>query len=123
MTRMGNGNLYDLHDPVKDEKHEVRVMTKLLSFAPSNQRGKGRKFNEAEFLDKLDKITGYIVVDGSLVDPDGNFNFVFIGAEKVRSLYSTGVLGKNAQLAANKAKKMFFGIETPRKQRKVKTQS
>jgi hypothetical protein len=53
---------FDVDD--KGKRWEVRCLTKYgASLIPSNQIGKGRKYNEKEFFSKLNNINGYIIID------------------------------------------------------------
>lgn len=66
------------------QKWEIRSLTTRISFANSNNKGKGRVFNEDNFLGKLDSIAGYIVTD---LNNFPNVPYYKIDAEIVRNWY------------------------------------
>ncbi|MCX6778124.1 MAG: hypothetical protein NT157_04530 [Candidatus Micrarchaeota archaeon] len=91
---------FDLFDS-EGNKWEVRCITKGgVYFCPSNMVGKGRKFEERGFLDKLDEIKGYILADAESF-PD--MPFWIIPTEQVRAWYDAGTLGKNSKITRKKA--------------------
>ena len=66
------------------QKWEIRSLTTRISFANSNNKGKGRVFNEDNFLSKLDSIEGYIVTD---LNNFPTVPYYKIDAEVVRTWY------------------------------------
>jgi hypothetical protein len=77
-------------------KWEVRSVTKNVYFCPSNMVGKGRKFEEAGFLEKIDDIEGYICSD---ITQFPRVPVYTIPAELVRALYVDGALGANTSIS------------------------
>lgn len=94
------GEEYDIID--KDgNKWEVRSITKGgIYFCPSNMVGKGRKFNLAGFLVKLNQIKGYIVAD---ITQFPNVPFWIIPKEYVKRWWDSKELGKNSHISKKKA--------------------
>lgn len=82
------------------QKFEIRAVTdKGVSFAPSNQTGAGRSFNQDGFLEKLDLVDGYIFADLTQF-PD--VPCYMVTSEMARELYEQGLLGKNARVSSPK---------------------
>jgi hypothetical protein len=82
-------------------KWEVRSITKNIYFCPSNMVGKGRTFEEAGFLAKLDDIEGYICSDVLSFPRVPVFT---IPVDLIRALYADGALGANTSIS----RKAFF---------------
>lgn len=84
---------FDLEDVATGEfKIEVRTMTKggcLL--IPSNQIGKGRSYNEEEYVKKLNAINGFIIVD-IRVFPE--VTLYWLDKNVVYDLFHTGIKNK-----------------------------
>jgi hypothetical protein len=94
------GEEYDLTD-TKGGKWEVRSVTKGgVYFCPSNMVGKGRTFEKAGFLRKLNEIQGYILTD---VVAFPKIPFWTIPKETVRKWWDEGSLGINSHVTHKKA--------------------
>lgn len=83
---------YDLIDP-SGKKWEVRSITSNVYFCPSYMVGKGRQFEEAGFLQKLDEVAGYILSD---VQSFPVVPFWIVDTSVVRRWWNQGQLGKNS---------------------------
>ena len=79
------------------ERLEVRSVINQVSFAPSNQVGKGRKVTEEGFQKKLDSLDYFVIVD-SREWKKGYVDFYEFSKQDVSSLG----LGKNKSMSANK---------------------
>lgn len=91
---------YDLIDK-DDGLWEVRSITDGgVYFCPSNMVGKGRQFNEAGFLRKLNQIRGYALAD---VVGFPNVPFWIINKNIVRKWWDEGKLGENSKISYKKA--------------------
>lgn len=87
------GASFDLKDPDGD-KWEVRSITAGGTyFTPSNQVGKGRRFDEAAFLRKIEEIEGFILSD-LMVFP--RVDFYKIRKDIILRWYHENKIGKNA---------------------------
>jgi len=83
------GEAYDLIDK-NNNKWEVRSISKNIYFCPSYMVGSGRSFEEKGFLEKLNKIKGYIISDIKLFP---KIPFWIINKEIVLSWWKEGKLG------------------------------
>ena len=93
------GEEYDLTD-TKGDKWEVRSITGGGMFCcPSYMVGKGRKFEEKGFLEKLDEIAGYILTD---VASFPKVPFWAIPKELVKNWWNDGILGVNSHVSRKK---------------------
>lgn len=89
---------FDVID-TEGKKAEVRCLTKIINFRPSDQIGKGRKFNRDGFYNnKIKKIDYFIIADVNVEDLKKGIVHIFnIPAIDVWKMYEQGELGKNAQ--------------------------
>ncbi len=62
--------------------------------------GSGRSFNEADFLEKLGEIKGYIVAD---VEAFPDVPFWIVTAEQVKAWWNSGKLGTTTKISREKA--------------------
>ena len=85
-------DLYDRHN----RKWEVRSITKKIYFCPSYMVGKGRFFDEAGFLRKLDEVEGYILSD---VMQFPNIPVWKVSQGVVRAWYMRGELGAKTSVS------------------------
>jgi hypothetical protein len=93
------GSPFDYED-ADGLKFEVRAVTSQgVSFAPSNQTGAGRSFNETGFLNKLSMVDGYVFADLTKFPEVPCFK---VSTELAHALYNEGLLGKNAKLSSPK---------------------
>jgi hypothetical protein len=94
--------------------YEIRCLTTDAFFAPNNQRGKGRRFDERGFLNKLDVVDNYLFVD---IDPihvvTGVLPVYQLSSSLVRMWYSNGVLGKSGGLGRSKFLTLVGDIPPP----------
>ncbi|HET6525751.1 hypothetical protein [Sphingopyxis sp.] len=89
---------YDLRAP-DGGLWEVRSITRGgVYFNPSAQVGKGRYFEEAGFLAKLQNIRGYILSDITLFP---SVPIYVVPVANVERWYRAGILGKNAKVSRN----------------------
>jgi len=87
------------------EKWEIRSITKRgVYFTPSNQVGKGRKFDEEGFKKKLDDIKGYILAD---VTNFPEIVLYMVPSEVVRQWWGAGKLGKTAKVSYSTIKELL----------------
>jgi hypothetical protein len=112
------GSDFDLYDS-HGGKWEARSITRGgVYFCPSNQVGKGRKFNLPGFQAKMDNISGYILADVASF-PDVPFWIVPI--EHVKSWWAASQLGKNSHISRDKAlgllESLGKDVTTARKQK------
>ena len=77
---------------------EVRNMFKKACFAPSSSTGKGRYFEESLFLEKLDKVDFYIMIDLNPVRELSQPQAYCIPSALIRDLYDKGVIGTKAHI-------------------------
>lgn len=97
----GEGDAFDVEDKL-GRKWEVRSVTRRGTyFTPSEMVGKGRHFREKEFLEKLDKIYGFIISD---IDLFPKIPFWMIRSTSIKELYSNKKLGKNAKVSQKTAR-------------------
>jgi DNA-binding XRE family transcriptional regulator len=89
---------FDLIDPTGN-RWEVRSITRQgVYFNPSNQVGSGRVFNEAEFLNKLRSVAGFILADVTKFPLVPVFKFP---VENVFDWHERRLLGANARVSYN----------------------
>ena len=87
---------YDLRAP-DGGLWEVRSITNGgVYFNPSAQVGSGRKFEEAGFLAKLDRVSGFILSDITLFP---NITVFKVPVEHVKRWYKKGELQANAKVS------------------------
>jgi hypothetical protein len=92
-------------------KSEVRCLTRYgLSFAPSNSKGKGRKFDESSFVEKVDTVDGFYVAD---VQNYPEVDLFSLGSDQVREWHDGGKLGKNAALGRSRARELLEDVLPP----------
>lgn len=97
---------YDLRAP-DGGLWEVRSVTRGgVYFNPSAQVGKGRYFEEAGFLAKLDAIEGFILSD---ITQFPNVPVYVVPVENVQRWYRNGVLGANAKVSRSVFLKKLLG--------------
>ncbi len=89
---------YDIID-VDGKKQEVRSISKKIYFSPSYMVGSGRSFNEEGFLQKINGIAGYILVD---IGQFPNVPFWKVAASDVLAWYRNGQLGKGTHTSRPK---------------------
>lgn len=95
---------YDVVDS-KGKKWEVRcISNKGVYFCPSNMVGKGRTFDKAGFLEKLEKIDGYILAD-IVQFPD--IPCWIISSDDVKKWWNNGKLNTKTNISHNKALKLI----------------
>jgi hypothetical protein len=93
---------------VKGKKVEIRCLTDRVMFKPSSQNGVGRKFERKGFYRKLDAIDYYAIVDIHHLVVTGSVEVVMVTSNRIRKLYETNYLGKNAEVGYNSARSLFF---------------
>lgn len=87
---------FDLIDP-SGYRWEVRSITRQgVYFNPSNQVGSGRVFNEAEFLNKLHSVAGFILADVTKFPRVPVFKF---SVDNVFDWHKRRLLGSNAKVS------------------------
>ena len=87
---------FDLIDP-NGGRWEVRCITKQgVYFNPSNQVGSGRVFDEAEFLNKLRSVAGFILADITKFPVVPVFKF---SVDYVFDWHRRRLLGANARVS------------------------
>ena len=104
------GDAWDVVD-ANGDNWEVRSLTKKLYFCPSYMVGKGRKFDEAGFLDKLSQIRGYVISDITLF-PD--IPVWLVEAREVLEWYQKGELGAGTHTSRVKVLRLMrdsLGLE------------
>lgn len=99
------GDAWDVIDSQGDY-WEVRSLTKKLYFCPSYMVGKGRKFDEDGFLEKLSQIRGYVISDVTLFP---NIPVWMVEASEVLEWYQDGELGAGTHTARAKVLKLIRG--------------
>lgn len=101
--RSGSENSAYDNITIDGKRIEVRAITKYgISFAASNEVGKGRKVTKAGFKHKLDSVDYWCLVDYADVD---NCKFYFITNKNVVSMDSLGILTKNKNVCYKKIMK------------------
>ncbi len=101
------GKGYDIID-LQGNKWEVRSITKRVYFNPSNQVGSQRKFDEIKFLEKLQEIKGYILVD---IMSFPEVPFWIIDKQIVLDWWNQKKLGKITSISRKKMLKLLEEIE------------
>lgn len=89
---------YDIKDK-KNQKWEVRSLTKKIYFCPSYMIGSGRNFTEEGFISKLKEIHGYIVAD---VLQFPTVPYWMLEKEQILTWYDNQELGKNTNISRQK---------------------
>lgn len=93
------GAAFDLLDP-SGGKWEVRSLTRGgIYFTPSNQVGKGRRFDERDFIAKLSEVEGFLVSD---IESFPHIPVFEVSSADVRKWYLAGKLGANAKVSRSK---------------------
>ena len=90
--------------------HEVRGITKYgISFASSKNIGTGRAFNEGDFLDKLESVKSFILVDVTRNSIDGvkSAPVFLIDKWTVLKWWEDGDLGPIAKISYKKIIKLL----------------
>jgi hypothetical protein len=97
------GDAWDVVD-AQGDFWEVRSLTKKVYFCPSYMVGKGRKFDEKGFLEKLSKIRGYVISDVTLFP---NIPVWLVEAHEVLEWYQSGKLGAGTHTSRAKVLKLM----------------
>jgi hypothetical protein len=97
------GKAWDIEDENGD-RWEVRSLSKKIYFCPSYMVGKGRKFDEPGFLQKLETIRGYAISDITLFP---EVQVWLIEGREVLDWYRRGELGKGTHTSRARALKLF----------------
>jgi hypothetical protein len=87
-------------------KTEVRSITTQVSFASSKEVGFGRKVTENGFLDKLNSVDRFVLIDKRLIN-DGLLETIEVTKEDILGLE----LGKNKSISADKFFKKYDRIK------------
>jgi len=81
------------------EKIEVRCVTNNLSFAASNEIGKGRKVTEEGFKEKINGIDVYHVIDKRKID---DLIFIEVNKQDLSKMIDKKYVRKNKQISSKK---------------------
>jgi hypothetical protein len=102
------GEEYDIEDS-EGRRWEVRSISKRgVYFCPSHMIGSGRSFDEQGFLEKLERIEGYIIAD---IESFPNIPFWKITADEVKKWWNDKELGKTTKISREKALELIKCIK------------
>ncbi|MBU2638209.1 MAG: hypothetical protein KJ955_04500 [Nanoarchaeota archaeon] len=100
---------YDVIDK-EGNKWEVRSISKDgVYFCPSYMVGSGRAFEEVGFLNKMEKIKGYILSD---ITQFPDIPFWIVPKELVQGWWNEEKLGKNCKISRTKALQLLEQIKS-----------
>ena len=98
--RQNENSSFDILEK-NNQKTEIRSITKNVSFASSKEVGYGRKVTENGFIEKLNSIDRYVLLDLRNLK-NGTYDTIEVTKEDINMLG----LGKNKQMSAKKFYKM-----------------
>ena len=99
--RQNENSSFDILEK-NNQKTEIRSITKNVSFASSKEVGYGRKVTENGFIEKLNSIDRYVLLDLRNLK-NGAYNTIEVTKEDINMLG----LGKNKQMSAKKFYKIY----------------
>jgi hypothetical protein len=103
--RQNENSSFDILEE-NNQKTEIRSITKNVSFASSKEVGYGRKVTENGFIEKLNSIDRYVLLDLRNLK-NGTYDTIEITKEDIKKLD----LGKNKQISAKKFFKIYDNIK------------
>jgi hypothetical protein len=103
--RQNENSSFDILEK-NNQKTEIRSITKNVSFASSKEVGYGRKVTENGFIEKLNSIDRYVLLDLRNLK-NGTYDTIEITKEDINMLG----LGKNKQMSAKKFYKIYDNIK------------
>jgi hypothetical protein len=103
--RQNENSSFDILEK-NNQKTEIRSITKNVSFASSKEVGYGRKVTENGFIEKLNSIDRYVLLDLRNLK-NGAYNTIEVTKEDINMLG----LGKNKQMSAKKFYKIYDNIK------------
>jgi hypothetical protein len=103
--RQNENSSFDIQE-VSNVKTEIRSITNKVSFASSKEIGFGRKVTEKGFLDKLNSLDRYVLIDKRLIYM-GILETIEVNKNEIPKLQ----LGKNKSISADKFFKIYDRIK------------
>jgi hypothetical protein len=103
--KQNENSSFDIKE-MNDIKTEVRSITDKVSFASSKEVGFGRKVTENGFLDKLNSLDRFVLIDKRLINC-GILETIEINKNEILKLH----LGKNKSISAGKFFKIYDRIK------------
>ena len=103
--RQNENSSFDILEK-NNQKTEIRSITKNVSFASSKEVGYCRKVTENGFIEKLNSIDRYVLLDLRNLK-NGAYNTIEVTKEDINMLG----LGKNKQMSAKKFYKIYDNIK------------
>jgi hypothetical protein len=103
--RQNENSSFDILEK-NNQKTEIRSITKNVSFASSKEVGYGRKVTENGFIEKLNSIDRYVLLDLRNLK-NGTYDTIEVTKEDINMLG----LGKNKQMSAKKFYKIYDNIK------------
>ena len=103
--RQNENSSFDIQE-VSNVKTEIRSITNKVSFASSKEIGFGRKVTEKGFLDKLNSLDRYVLIDKRLIYM-GILETIGVNKNEIPKLQ----LGKNKSISADKFFKIYDRIK------------
>jgi len=101
--RQNENSSFDVKDK-NNVRSEIRTITDKVSFASSKEVGYGRKVTEDGFMEKLNSIDRFVLIDKRLL-VDGKIETI----EVTKDILSTLSLGKNKSISAKKFYEKYDG--------------
>jgi hypothetical protein len=103
--RQNENSSFDILEK-NNQKTEIRSITKNVSFASSKEVGYGRKVTENGFIEKLNSIDRYVLLDLRNLK-NGTYDTIEVTKKDINMLG----LGKNKQMSAKKFYKIYDNIK------------
>jgi hypothetical protein len=102
-VRQNENSSFDVKE--KDNtRSEIRTITDKVSFASSKEVGYGRKVTQEGFIEKLNSVDNFILIDKRRIE-DGKLDTIKLTNEDVKKL----PLGKNKSISNKKFYKQYDG--------------
>lgn len=103
--RQNENSKFDIKEK-NNIRSEIRSITNKVSFASSKEVGYGRKVTENGFIEKLNSLDRFILIDKRNIT-EGKLDFI----EIIKTDLDTLGLGKNKSISAKKFYKKYDGIK------------
>lgn len=103
--RQNENSIFDILEE-NNQKTEIRSITKNVSFASSKEVGYGRKVTENGFIEKLNSIDRYVLLDLRNLK-NGFYDTIEVTKKDIEMLS----LGKNKKMSAKKFYKIYDSIK------------
>jgi hypothetical protein len=103
--KQNENSSFDIQE-INNIKTEIRSITEKVSFASSKEIGFGRKVTENGFLEKLNSLDRFVLIDKRLIN-NGILETIEVNKNEILKLE----LGKNKSISAGKFFKIYDGIK------------